>query len=169
MEVESNATASTSNTSEIKRRVEAVLFMSTEPVHMKTLAKVVGMGSYQDIKTCAEDLKNEYNARGSSIEIVSENDSYFMRLRDEYLSTVAHINKHVELSKGELKTLAYIAKKEGSTGVLQSTVVRVLGQNAYQHIQKLVEMRFVNTRPSKRSKLLSTTQKFREYFRVENI
>ncbi|MEM3364457.1 MAG: SMC-Scp complex subunit ScpB [Candidatus Micrarchaeia archaeon] len=163
-----NEIAQTSNkqTEEIKRRVEAILFMSTEPMHIKTIAKMVGIGTVADVKECAEALKSEYNARGGAIEIVSDDNTYFMKVCDAYLGVVAGIARATDLTKGELKVLAYIAKKEGKTGVVQSSVVKALGTGCYDHIHSLEEQKFINKRKNGRNWVLSTTQKFREYFKV---
>ncbi|MCX8199915.1 MAG: SMC-Scp complex subunit ScpB [Candidatus Micrarchaeota archaeon] len=151
---------------EMKRRIEAILFMSTEPIHLKTIAKMVGMGTYAGVKECAERLKEEYAARGGAVEIVSDDSAYFMKVRDAYLGIVAGIARNADLTKGELKVLAYVAKKEGKTGVVQSSVVKALGSGCYEHIHSLVEQKFINKRKNGRNWLLSTTPKFREYFNV---
>lgn len=149
--------------------VEAVLFMSTEPLKIKQIANIIGIGSIGIVKKGIEQLKQKYDHMNSAVQVVEDNGFYSMQVRDEFLDIASKISKFTELSKSELKTLAYIAKKEGKTGVLQSSVVRTLGSNAYAHIHSLIEKGFIKGMKNGRTKLLNTTRKFREYFKVENI
>ncbi|MEM0437941.1 MAG: SMC-Scp complex subunit ScpB, partial [Candidatus Micrarchaeia archaeon] len=105
----------------------------------------------------------------SAVEIICENGLYHMRLRNEFSDIAARTSQHTDLTKKELKVLAYIAKKEGDTGVMQSQVVKALGATIYDSIHSLEEKRFINSKKKGRSRILNTTAKFREYFRVEGI
>jgi len=154
---------------ELKKRVEAVLFMSTEPITAEKIATVIGVGSPEAIREALAELINEYNARESAVAITHSESAYIMGVRDQYLDVASRVAKNSELSKNVLKTLAYIAKKEGNTGVMQSQVIRSLGASAYGHIHTLLEKRFINARKKGRSKVLNTTSKFREYFKVSEL
>lgn len=153
---------------EIKRRIEAILFMSPDPLSLQKLSALVGGASIRDghIKECAEQLVKEYFARGGAIEIAVEDDTYVMRVRDEYAGLVSKVTKALELSKSELKVLALIAKKEGKSGIMQSSIVKALGSGCYDHIHSLIEQKFISRKKSGRSWLLNTTPKFKEYFKV---
>ncbi len=157
------------NEKDVCSSVEAVLFMSTEPLKIERIAGIIGIGSIGVVKKGIEQLKRKYDEMNSAVQVVDDNGLYSMQVRDEFLGIASKISKFTELSKGELKTLAYIAKKEDKTGVLQSSVVRTLGSNAYAHIHSLAEKGFIKGMKKGRTKLLNTTRKFREYFKVEKI
>lgn len=154
---------------QLKRRVEAVLFMSPQPVSPARIAAVLGTGAVAHVKKCADKLCGEYALRDSAVEIVCESGMYHMRLRSQFSDIAAKTSQHTDLTKKELKVLAYIAKKEGDTGVMQSQVVKALGTTIYDSIRSLEEKRFINSKKKGRSRILNTTAKFREYFRVEGI
>ncbi len=150
----------------MERKIEALLFMSPDPLTERQIAKLLGVSNLE-VKTALGRLIEEYKNKDTSIEIVEEH-GYYMRVKDEFLDVVSKVTPHTELTKGELKTLAFIAKKEGKTGVLQSDVIKALG-SVYDHIHRLEELGFIKAKPKGRSKLLYTTPKFRTYFKVENL
>jgi segregation and condensation protein B len=111
----------------------------------------------------------DYNKRDSSLRIIKDEDKYFMTIHDKFIPLTTKLKTTTELSKNEMKTLAYISKREGKTGIMQSQVIGALGSGAYEHIHKLIEMKFINGKKSGRSKLISTTPKFRDYFKVGDL
>ncbi|MEM0438032.1 MAG: hypothetical protein QXU54_01900, partial [Candidatus Micrarchaeia archaeon] len=48
---------------QLKRRVEAVLFMSPQPVSAARIAAVLGTGAVAHVKKCADKLCGEYALR----------------------------------------------------------------------------------------------------------
>ncbi len=140
--------------------------MSPDPLSVKSLSKLLGVTPLE-IQTALGKLIEEYKSRDTAIEIVEER-GFYMRVKDDYLDIVSKVTPHTELTRGELRTLAYIAKKEGKTGVLQSDVIKALG-SVYDHIHTLIDQGFIKAKPKGRSKLLFTTPKFRLYFKVENV
>ncbi|NEQ62276.1 MAG: SMC-Scp complex subunit ScpB, partial [Moorea sp. SIO4A1] len=73
-----------------------------------------------------------------------------------------------ELGTGALRTLAAIALKGPIT---QADLVNLRGSGAYQHIQELVELDFVQKRRQTegRSYWLQVTEKFHQHFEVEQL
>jgi segregation and condensation protein B len=49
---------------------------------------------------------------------------------------------------------------------MQSEIVKLRGNGAYDHIAKLKEMEFITSEKSGRTRLLKTTPKFYDYFDV---
>ena len=60
-----------------------------------------------------------------------------------------------------MKTLAFIAYKQP---LMQSNLVKVRSNKAYDHLKILEEKGFVSKEPKGRSYMLRTTKKFVEYF-----
>lgn len=154
---------------ELLKSIEAVLFMSTEPLSLTKLSSILNFPSTKTLSKYVTIIMEDYNKRDSSLMIVKDEDKYFMTIRDNYISLTTKLKTTTELSKQEMKTLAYISKREGKTGILQSQVIGALGSGGYEHIAKLVEMKFINSKKSGRSSLLTTTQKFRDYFKVDDL
>jgi segregation and condensation protein B len=153
---------------ELLNSIEAILFMSPEPLTVSKISSILNLNS-KTIKKHLNILMSDYKKRSSSLMILAENDKCFMTIQDRYIPLTTKLKTTTELSKNEMKTLAYISKREGKTGILQSKVAGALGQKCYEHIHKLVEMKFINSKKLGRSKLLSTTQKFRDYFKVGDL
>ena len=63
-----------------------------------------------------------------------------------------------------LETLAVIAWQ---APILQSEVVNIRQNKAYEHISELIELGFIKKEPEGRSYRISLTEKFFEYFDVE--
>ena len=153
---------------ETKKKIEAILFMSPDPVSLQMLSALVGVQPMRHnfVKECAEQLRDEYAQRGGAVEITVEDNAYIMKIKGEYAGVVSKVAKSLELSRGELKVLAFVAKKEGKSGLVQSSLIRALGSGSYDHIHSLIEQKFINKRKNGRNWLLNTTPKFKEYFNV---
>lgn len=154
---------------DLLKSIEAILFMSTEPITVSKLCSILNVTSTKTINKYIGMLIEDYKKKDSSICIISDDDKYFMTIQDRYIPLTTKLKTTTELSKQEMKTLAYISKREGNIGVMQSQVIGALGVGAYDHIHKLTEMKFINAKKNGRSKLISTTQKFRDYFRVGDL
>ena len=144
-----------------KKVIEAALFISSKPLPLDVLGKVIGVAAPGFVESLVKQLANEYEARGSPIRIVLEPEGYIMRLRGEYASKVAPLAQEAELSRGALKILAYISQNEG---IEQSKVADRLGSTVYGYVKELAEKGFISKEKKGRTSILKTTQKFRDYF-----
>jgi len=145
---------------EAKRVIEAGLFLSSEPVSAGRLAELAGVEREEALRIIRK-LKEEYSARGSAIQIVQVDDErYVMQVMPELAELAGEVAKP-EVGRDLLKTLAIIALRQPVT---QAEVVRMRGTSAYAHIKELVRMGFVDTAPAGRTRMLTTTPKFADYF-----
>lgn len=149
-----------------KRLMEAALFISAGPLSIQQLAKVCNLGTLGSVRSTVEDLQEEYEESGSAIVIEKVSSGYRMMVDEELEEKIKHLAPDKEISSSALKTLAIIAYEEP---VRQSEVVKVRGNKAYRYIKELEEREFVNSEKDGRTKLLSTTKKFKEYFQLEDI
>ena len=129
-----------------------------------------------DIAQCAEcevdtaqeammELISDYAYRDSALEVVETETGYSLQLRSVFDDLTDDIIP-AELGKGALRTLAAIALKNP---IVQTELIELRGSTAYQHVQELVEMGFVRKRrqESGRSYLLEVTNKFHQYFEID--
>jgi segregation and condensation protein B len=107
------------------------------------------------------ELVDGFNMRNKALEIVEDLGGFRMKVRAPYDEKVNHLAGGSELSSGEMKTLAFIAYKQP---LIQSQLVQVRSNTAYEHLHNLVEKGFVSKEPKGRTFLLRTTKKFSEYF-----
>ena len=146
---------------EAERIIEAALFMSSKPLAVAELGKLIGVSAPGFISQRLDSLQKRYSGSGSAIEIAFEEGKYYMRLRPEYVNAVKDFAQAGELSRHALRTLAYISK---SDGIKKSLLADKLGSTIYQDVAELVEKGFVIQKKSGRSSTLTTTPKFKSYF-----
>ena len=84
-----------------------------------------------------------------------------MQVRSEYLSKVKHLAISTDLPKSILRTLAIIAFKQP---IKQSIVVKMRGNKAYDHIERLNDEKFIKKTREGNTYVLETTKKFIDYF-----
>jgi len=144
-----------------KRLIEAALFISSKPLSLADLGKLIGVASPGFVDQLAKELAADYARGGLSVTIVKETDGYAMRIKAEYAGKVAEFAKEAELSKGALKILAYVSQNEG---IEQSKLANSLGSTVYDYVGELCGKGFVEKRKKGRTSVLKTTQKFKDYF-----
>ena len=130
-------------------------------MNAEEISRLTGISSTQEVSKSAMELKDHYNNLNSSIMIIEEGDGWKMTIRESYLPLVRNINPHTELSKSVMETLAVIAYK---SPVLQSTVIKIRTNKAYDHINELEDLGFIVREKYGRTFMLKLTQKFFEYF-----
>ncbi len=140
--------------------MEAALFMGGKGLSIEELGKISGVPLLK-IREYLPELVDSFNARDSALEMVEDAGGYRMRVRSPFDEKVSHLAGVGELNPSEMKTLAFIAYKQP---LLQSHLVQVRSNTAYEHLQKLVETGFVSREPRGRTYILRTTKKFAEYF-----
>ncbi len=144
-----------------KKLVEAALFMSSNAMGVDEISKATGIASPGKIDAIVKELVQEYRDRDTALEIVELDKRYLFSLKSPYAMKVSGLASGPDLSRGSLRVLAYISKNEGMT---QSELVKIFGAATYDYMRELTEKKFVETEKYKRTKKISTTQKFKEYF-----
>lgn len=140
--------------------IEAALFASGEPLDIGRLRNLV---KGKDVHGLISQLIDEYTGRGSSIEIKEIEGRYVMQVRPEYAEKVRSLAPK-ELRSPVLRTLAMVAYHQPLT---QSELVDRRGAAAYDHVRELEERGLISATPQGRTRLLSTTARFAEYFNLD--
>lgn len=144
----------------IEQLIEAALFLSTEAISTEELCRISGAAK-EEIRNAIELLKNSYESRESAVEIrCIGGDSYLMQVKDILAVPLLSLVKPV-VSQEVLKTLSLIALKQPVT---QAEVVRSRGYSTYAHVKELANKGFILAAPAGRTKMLTTAQKFADYF-----
>jgi segregation and condensation protein B len=147
-----------------KNKIEALMFASGRLMDIDTLLSLTGASGKQVLINNISRLKQEYEERNSPMMIVEEKDGWKLTVRESYLPLVRKIISETELPKTILETLAVIAWK---APVLQSEIIDIRHNKAYEHISELEELGFVRKEKQGRSFVLKLSEKFYEYFDVE--
>lgn len=144
-----------------KALIEAALYISGRPLNLEELGEVVNLDTNLVNKLVAE-LAEDYNDRGSALEIASlSGGRYALQLKPDYSPMVARFAPGGLLSLGALKTLSLIALRQP---IRQTEVVRIRGSHVYKHIHELEDRGFLTGKPDGRTRILSTTKMFADYF-----
>ncbi|MBI5871688.1 SMC-Scp complex subunit ScpB [archaeon] len=146
-----------------KKRIEAVLFTTGRFMDIEEIAKLCGIGSVGFVKEAIDDLKKEYEAKSLSLAIFEENCKFKLNIKKEFNYLTAKLLIHTEFDRSTQETLALIAYKQP---ILQSEIIKMRGNGAYEHIRLLREKEFVISEKSGRTRKLTLAQKFYEYFDV---
>ncbi|MCD4740808.1 SMC-Scp complex subunit ScpB [archaeon] len=149
---------------EPKLLAEAALFMSTEPLSVNQIARVIDSTEFGECVDIMDELYKEFNLRDTSMEIVRLDDGrYRMQVRKEFLPKVKKFAASIDLPKGVVRTLSIVAFKQPIT---QSAVAKIRGNKSYEHIEQLAAEGFIKKVKKGHTYLLETTRKFDAYFQL---
>ena len=153
-------------TDDNKKILEAALFVSGKILTIEDMARLCSSGNIGVIRKIIEELQKEYETRDSGIEIYESSGAYGMRVKREYEDKVIHLVPDTDMAPAVLKTLALIAYTQP---IKQSEVIKLRGNGAYKYIQKLRDQELIETHKSSRTKVITVTSKFREYFHIQEV
>jgi segregation and condensation protein B len=146
--------------------IEAALYVTGRPIDIKTLGSVIGFRSEDKTREIARQLKANYGANGSCLEILELSDGRFvMQLKPQYVTHVKRLTTRQLLTSGPMKTLSFIAYRQPIT---QSYLARVRGNLTYSHVKQLRETGLVAEERLGRTKVLRTTPNFADYFNLSH-
>ncbi len=138
--------------------IEALLFSSASGLTLEEIKERTSI-TKSKINKCLSYLKEKHKG---GIIVTNINNKWHMRINNAYASTVKDLAKR-EFSKALLGTLAVIAYKNPIT---QSEVIKIRGNKAYEHINQLLQLGFILSKPYGRTKQLRLGNKFYEYFQI---
>ncbi len=142
--------------------VEAVLFAAGRPLAARELASALGVDDPRTVQKAVRTLEETYRNRQSALEVRRVGDRYALQLLERFVAVV-HAVTPVEMAPRTLKALTLIAYHQP---VLQSVLVRMIGDVAYEEVQHLRGLGLVRTEPKGSTLELTTTRRFAEYFGI---
>jgi segregation and condensation protein B len=148
-------------------KIEAILYLKGQPLSLGQLSEYAGCDR-MTLEEALIELMDDYARRDSALEVVETEGGYSLQLRSTYQDVMQALIP-AELGVGALRTLAAIALKGP---ILQSELVDLRGSGAYQHVQELLELGMIRRRRSEgnsRSYRVQVTEKFHQYFQVEQL
>lgn len=147
---------------ELPLQVEAVLFAAGKPLSAKEIAAALGRDDSRAVGAAVAALEKSYGHRDSALEVRRVGDRYALQLKEPYVPTV-HAVTPVELAPRTVKALTLVAYHQP---ILQSVLVRMIGDVAYEEVQRLRGLGLVRTEPKGSTLELTTTRRFAEYFGI---
>lgn len=157
---------------ELKRIIEAILFVSPKPVTIKGMFKKIEGCSANDVENALNELIKEYNYSDRAMEIVQISSGYQMRTRVEFKDWIKRFvrEKDVELTKSVLETLATIAYKQPVTKKEVDAIRGVDSSRAIKHLlnKRLIEIAGRDDEIGK-AIMFRTTERFLEVYGLKSI
>ena len=157
---------------EAKRIIEAVLFVSDKPVSIMTLKDVLKEIEPTEIRSCVEELNNEYNSSGRSFSIKEIAGGFQMLTDPVYSAWISSLYKRPpdRLTGPALETLAIIAYKQPLT---RTDIEVIRGVNVDGVLHTLEERSLIKTRgrvdAPGRPILYGTTNEFLQHFGLKSL
>ena len=146
------------------KRVEAALFISGKFLSTRELVALTDLNPIL-LNQALQALQEKYDDI-SAIEVVNKGELWKMDVKNEYMGIVNRLaTGSEEFSKTEQETLAVIAHKNPIT---QSKIVHMRGNKSYDHIKKFLSLGLIKGKKAGRTKELSLSSEFYDYFNVKN-
>tara|TARA_Y100000034_G_scaffold114964_1_gene151633 strand:+ start:12131 stop:12709 length:579 start_codon:yes stop_codon:yes gene_type:complete len=146
-----------------KNKIEAILFTTGKFMDVDEIARLCNISSVDAVKDALKALKEDYDKNENSLEIIEEKNKCKLNIKKEYNYLTTSLLTDSEFDKPTTKSLAIIAYKNP---VLQSEIIHIRGNKAYDHIKTLKEADFVTSEKKGRTRLLKLTSKFFDYFDI---
>ena len=158
---------------ELKPILEALIFVSEEPINAKQLAALVEEEAAADVEAAAEELLAEFNARGGGLEMRQLAGGYQIRTRpelSEYVRRYLKSQPSARLSIAALETLAVIAYKQPIT---IPEILEIRGVTSTSAIKTLLDRRLIVAKGHKqvvgRPMLYGTSKEFLIQFGLNDL
>lgn len=142
--------------------LEATLFTTTEPLSMEDLQKTTKIRK-DELERLMKLLEEKYSSPESGLKL-SAVGGYRLMVKEAFQEKVSHLTPHADLSRGLLRVLSIIAYHEP---IRQADIVKIVGNRTYDYVKELETKGLVKTEKKSRTKLLSLTPQFEEYFGVK--
>jgi len=143
-----------------KNLVEASLYAAGRPLDVEEISNKLELP-----KKTVEELVNEvafdYLDRSTALVIAQIGDKYQMQVKPEYTEKVSKFAKGGAIAERYLRTLTIIALKQP---ILKSTVIKLRGSGAYEHVKFLIDNGFLFAVKKGRTHELTTTEKYADMF-----
>jgi segregation and condensation protein B len=158
--------------SKLKSILEAMIFVSEQPISLERMAGVLTDCTRKDLKEVLNELEQEYEERGGALEIVQVANGYQFRTRAEFAPWIGKMRQQrfARLSRAALETLAIVAYRQPVTRA-EAEAIRgvdsgaVLGTLLERRLLRILGRKEVPGRPI----LYGTTAEFLELFGLRNL
>lgn len=158
---------------ELTAVVEALLFVSGEPMSPEKLADVLEGADPDRIREALDRLRQNYDAAGRGLQIVEVAGGYEIATRSEcapWIKALEKIKTATRLSRSGLESLAIVAYKQPVT---RGEIEAIRGVDSAGVLKTLLERRIVKIVGRReglgRPMLYGTTREFLQYFGLKDL
>lgn len=128
---------------ELKAAIEALIFVSEEPITAKQLADILGDVDPKQAAELADEVMAEFNARAGGLEIRHLAGGYRFSTRPQYHEQIRRYLRtqpSAKLTLASLETLAVIAYKQPIT---LPEIQEIRGKSSVSSVKTLLEKRLI--------------------------
>lgn len=162
----------------LAQHIESLIFTCEQPISLKEIKAALEQTfeskfKEEDLKATLKELSESYQSDTRSFELVKIAGGYQFLTKGAFHATVGTFLKQTikkRLSRAALETLAIIAYKQPVT---KTDIENIRGVNCDYAAQKLLEKELISIVGRKeapgRPLLYGTSQKFMDYFGIENL
>lgn len=158
---------------EIKPVIEALMFVSGDPISIDRLHDVLTAVDKAKIRALLEELKFDYAQSNRGLQVVEVAGGYQITTRVEmapWIKEMEKVKAAARLSKPGLETLAIIAYKQPAT---RAEIEQIRGVDAAGVLKTLMERKLVKIVGRKevagRPMMYGTTREFLQYFGLPDL
>ncbi len=143
-----------------KNLVEASLYAAGRPLNIEEISNKLEFPK-KEVEELINEVAFEYLDRSTALVIAQIGDRYQMQIRPEYTEKVSKFAKGGAIAERYLRSLTIIALKQP---ILKSTVIKLRGTGAYEHVKYLLDNGFIDATKKGRTHELCTTDKYADMF-----
>jgi segregation and condensation protein B len=158
---------------ELKAVLEALLFVSQEPLNIDRLAMTIGEASKEAVLHALHELRGSYEYEQRGMQVVEIAGGWQMVTRPEHASWIRRMEKSKaapKLSRSALETLAIIAYKQP---IVRAEIEHIRGVEASGVLRTLLERKLVRIVGRKdvpgRPIMYGTTKFFLQHFGLKDL
>jgi segregation and condensation protein B len=144
----------------LKKQIEAMVFAVQGGLTTREIAERLKKPE-KEVQKVLDDLAGDFEDRG--FKVVSDGEKWKMIVEPAMTEVVKELTP-MEFPKSIVQTLATIAYFNPA---IQSDVIKIRGNKAYDHIKFLEQENFITSKEFGKTSKLRLTDKFFEYFEVK--
>ncbi len=150
---------------EIRKLIEAILFVAGRPVPIEELKKSTSINEDAEIKKIIKDINEALEKRKSFIEILAMDKDFWMRVKPDKKEELPRMEKGKSLSSDLMQIVSYIAIKQPIRSTEVKKVIKTKKFN--EKLAQLEKSGFIRTQPYKRALICTTTLHFASVFNLD--
>ena len=140
--------------------IEGALYAAGRPLDVEELSTKLEIPK-KEVEELVNIVAFDYLDREGALIVAQIGEKYQMQLRPELTETVSKFAKGGAIAERYLRTLTVIALKQP---ILKSTVIKLRGSGAYEHVKYLLDNDLITAVKKGRSAELNTSDKYADMF-----
>ncbi|HUW90480.1 MAG TPA: SMC-Scp complex subunit ScpB [Candidatus Nanopelagicaceae bacterium] len=140
--------------------IEGALYAAGRPLDVEELSTKLEIPK-KEVEELVRVVAFDYLEHEGALIVAQIGEKYQMQLRPELTETVSKFAKGGAIAERYLRTLTVIALKQP---ILKSTVIKLRGSGAYEHVKYLLDNDLISAEKKGRSAELTTTDKYADMF-----